>query len=140
MPDVTPLPAAVPARMGSNAGQPITRRDGILKVTGAARYAADNHPAGLLHAVYAPATIARGRVSHLDVAAATAHPGVVAVITPENRPALMLDPDDQALPLRLPHRGAAERPRPLCRPADRAGRRRDAGGGDRGRRAAGAAL
>ena len=30
-------------------GQPLTRRDGILKVTGRARYAADNHPAG--HAV-----------------------------------------------------------------------------------------
>ena len=33
------------ARHGSNIGQPLTRRDGILKVTGAAPYAADHHPA-----------------------------------------------------------------------------------------------
>ena len=36
----------------------------------------------MLHAVYAVSTIARGRVASLDVAAAKAHPGVVAVITP----------------------------------------------------------
>ncbi len=28
-------------RLGSNAGQPMTRRDGVLKVTGQAPYAAD---------------------------------------------------------------------------------------------------
>jgi xanthine dehydrogenase YagR molybdenum-binding subunit len=85
-------------RFGSNSGQPLTRRDGVLKVTGAARYAADNNPAGLLHAVYAGATIARGRVSFLDVAAARAHPGVVEVITPANRPALAMDPDAKLHP------------------------------------------
>ena len=95
MPDVTPIPTATPRRMGSNAGQPITRRDGVLKVTGAARYAADNRPDGLLYAVFASATIARGRVTHLDVEAARAHPGVVEVITPANRPPLALDPDDK---------------------------------------------
>ncbi|MBI1219119.1 MAG: molybdopterin-dependent oxidoreductase [Rhodobacteraceae bacterium] len=92
MPDTIPLsPAHV--RYGSNSGQPLTRRDGILKVTGAATYAADNHPKGLLHAVVAVSTIARGRVSFLDVAAAKTHPGVVEVITPANRPPLALDPD-----------------------------------------------
>ena len=80
-------------RFGSNAGQSVTRRDGIAKVTGAATFAADNHPEGLLHAVYVPATIARGRVIHLDTGAAKAHPGVVEVFTPENRPALAGDPD-----------------------------------------------
>lgn len=80
-------------RLGSSSGQPLTRRDGALKVTGAATYAADNHPAGLLHAVHAVSTIARGRVASLDVAAAEAHPGVVAVITPANRPPLAQDPD-----------------------------------------------
>ncbi|RAI00278.1 dehydrogenase [Acuticoccus sediminis] len=82
-------------RLGSSAGQPITRRDGHLKVTGAAPYAADNRPDGLLHAVYAVSTVARGRVTELDVAAAEAHPGVVAVYTPANRPALMRDPDEK---------------------------------------------
>ncbi len=80
-------------RFGSNAGQSVTRRDGIAKVTGAATFAADNHPEGLLHAVYVPATIARGRVIRLDTGAAKAHPGVVEVFTPENRPALAGDPD-----------------------------------------------
>ena len=80
-------------RFGSNAGQSVTRRDGIAKVTGAATFAADNHPEGVLHAVYVPATIARGRVIRLDTGAAKAHPGVVEVFTPENRPALAGDPD-----------------------------------------------
>ncbi|WP_424136766.1 xanthine dehydrogenase family protein molybdopterin-binding subunit [Roseomonas chloroacetimidivorans] len=85
-------------RHGSNAGQPITRRDGVLKVTGAARYAADNHPPGMLYAVIAAARIARGRVAALDVAAAQAHPGVVEVMTPANRPPLALHPDDKSVP------------------------------------------
>ncbi|UOM34098.1 xanthine dehydrogenase family protein molybdopterin-binding subunit [Acuticoccus sp. I52.16.1] len=82
-------------RLGSNAGQPITRRDGHAKVTGAATFAADNHPQGMLFAVYASAAVARGRVTFLDVAAAKAHPGVVEVITPANRPALARDPDEK---------------------------------------------
>ena len=85
-------------RHGSNIGQPITRRDGVLKVTGAARYAADNHPPGMLYAVMAVSSIARGTVTFLDLAAATAHPGVVAVMTPDNKPKLALDPDAKLHP------------------------------------------
>ena len=88
----SPLPTTH-IRHGSSIGQPLTRRDGVLKVTGAARYAADNHPAGLLHAVLAVSRIARGRVASLDVAAAKAHPGVIEVMTPENAPKLAQDPD-----------------------------------------------
>ncbi|CAM3065810.1 xanthine dehydrogenase family protein molybdopterin-binding subunit [Paracoccus nototheniae] len=80
-------------RLGSNAGQPMTRRDGMLKVTGQAPYAADRRPAGLLHAVAASAGIARGRVVHLDTAAAMAHPGVIRVYTPANCPPLAVHPD-----------------------------------------------
>lgn len=98
MSDVTPIATALPQRMGSNSGQPATRRDGILKVTGGATYAADNHPAGLLHAALACATIARGRVTGFDVAAAKAHPGVVEVITHENRPDLAMDPNAKPMP------------------------------------------
>ncbi len=82
-------------RHGSNLGQPLTRRDGILKVTGAAPYAADRHPPGMLYAVMAVSRIARGRVSRLDVAAAKRHPGVVAVMTPDNKPALAQHPDEK---------------------------------------------
>jgi xanthine dehydrogenase YagR molybdenum-binding subunit len=106
MPEITPtqVPAHIPGhvpghvRHGSSIGQPLTRRDGVLKVTGGARYAADNHPAGMLHAVLAVSSIARGRVTCLDVAAAKAHPGVVDVMTPAHKPKLAQDPDEKSHP------------------------------------------
>jgi xanthine dehydrogenase YagR molybdenum-binding subunit len=93
---LTPTPLHV--RHGSSIGQPLTRRDGVLKVTGGAKYAADHHPAGMLYAVLALSIIARGRVTCLDIAAAKAHPGVVEVITPANRPPLAQDPDEKSHP------------------------------------------
>jgi xanthine dehydrogenase YagR molybdenum-binding subunit len=85
-------------RHGASIGQPLTRRDGLLKVTGQARYAADNHPPGMLHAALAVGSIARGRVTFLDVTEAKAHPGVVEVMTPANRPPLAMDPDAKTDP------------------------------------------
>ncbi|MFD0934204.1 xanthine dehydrogenase family protein molybdopterin-binding subunit, partial [Methylobacterium trifolii] len=85
-------------RHGSSIGQPLTRSEGPLKVTGQARFAADNLPPGTLHAALCVATIARGRVTHLDVAAAEAHPGVVAVMTPDNAPKLAQHPDEKTNP------------------------------------------
>ncbi|MDR3465952.1 MAG: xanthine dehydrogenase family protein molybdopterin-binding subunit [Xanthobacteraceae bacterium] len=97
-PELSPTHNPAHVRHGSSIGQPLTRRDGVFKVTGQARFAADNHPAGLLHAVLAVSSIARGRVTSLDVAAAKAHPGVVEVMTPANRPPLALDPDAKTNP------------------------------------------
>ena len=74
-------------RHGSNIGQPMTRREGVLKVTGAARFAADNHPPGMLYAVLAVSSVARGRLASLDVAAAKAHPGVSIGSYPSMTPA-----------------------------------------------------
>jgi xanthine dehydrogenase YagR molybdenum-binding subunit len=91
------LPAH-PPRYGSSSGQPLTRRDGVLKVTGQATYAADNHPEGMLYAVIVPSRIARGRVLSLNIDAAKAHPGVVEVLTPENRPPLSHDPNEKLPP------------------------------------------
>ena len=96
--DIALTQTAAHVRHGSNMGQPLTRRDGILKVTGSARYAADNHPPGMLYAVVAVSSIARGRVAFLDVAAAKAHPRVVEVMTPANKPALAQDPDEKSDP------------------------------------------
>jgi xanthine dehydrogenase YagR molybdenum-binding subunit len=93
---LTQTPANV--RHGSNIGQPLTRREGVLKVKGQARYAADNHPPGMLHAVMAVSSIARGRVTFLDVQAAKNHPGVIEVMTPANRPPLAEDPDAKTNP------------------------------------------
>src|SRR6202049_2184960 len=98
MPEIVLTQAPAHLRHGSNIGQPLTRRDGQLKVTGAARYAADNHPPGMLYAVLAVSSIARGRVAFLDVAAAKAHPGVVEVITPGNAHSLANDPDAKMNP------------------------------------------
>lgn len=81
------------AETRSGVGQPIRRRDGIAKVTGAARYAADRPVPGLLHAVLAVSGIARGRLKRLDIAAAKTEPGVIEVMTSANRPALAIDPD-----------------------------------------------
>ncbi len=85
-------------RHGSNIGQNLTRREGVLKVTGAARYAADHHPAGMLYAAMCVSSVARGRVTSLDVAAAKAHPGVVDVMTPENAPKFARHPDEKTNP------------------------------------------
>src|ERR1700688_458294 len=98
MTEITLTQAPAHVRHGSNIGQPLTRREGVLKVKGEARYAADNHPPGMLHAVLAVSSIARGRVSFLDVQAAKSHPGVIEVMTPANRPALAEDPDAKTNP------------------------------------------
>ncbi len=98
MADIALTQAPAHLRHGSNIGQPLTRRDGLLKVTGGARYAADNHPPGMLYAVLAVSGIARGRVTFLDVPAAKAHPGVVEVMTPANAPKLAEDPDAKTNP------------------------------------------
>ena len=97
-PEIRLAEAPAHARHGSNIGQPLTRREGILKVKGEARFAADNHPPGMLHAVLSVSSVARGRVTSLDVQAAKGHPGVVEVMTSANRPALAEDPDAKTNP------------------------------------------
>ncbi|WP_407117106.1 xanthine dehydrogenase family protein molybdopterin-binding subunit [Bradyrhizobium sp. LMG 9283] len=98
MPELNLTSAPAHLRHGSNIGQPMTRRDGILKVTGRATYAADNHPPGMLFAVMAVSSIARGRVVSLDVAAAKRHPGVVDIMTPDHKPQLAVAPDTKTNP------------------------------------------
>ncbi|SCX19217.1 xanthine dehydrogenase family protein molybdopterin-binding subunit [Mycolicibacterium fluoranthenivorans] len=63
------------------AGQAITRVDGHLKVTGQARYAADNPVPDHLYAVLVGSTVSRATVVAIDTKAATDHPGVVRVLT-----------------------------------------------------------
>jgi xanthine dehydrogenase YagR molybdenum-binding subunit len=66
-------------------GRPTPRVDGELKVTGRACYAADYDAPDLLHGVIVSATVAAGRISSIDIAAASRFPGVVHVFTHENR-------------------------------------------------------
>ncbi|MGP4101015.1 xanthine dehydrogenase family protein molybdopterin-binding subunit [Nonomuraea sp. KM90] len=76
--------------MSGLVGQGVARVDGRAKVTGAARYAADNEVAGVLHGFLVMSTIARGEVVEIDTRAALAHPGVVAVYTHADMPRLRL--------------------------------------------------
>jgi xanthine dehydrogenase YagR molybdenum-binding subunit len=74
-------------------GQPVSRVDGQLKVTGGARYAAE-FDAGpeLAYGVVVQSTITRGRIAVIDRTAAEAAPGVLAVLTPSNAPKLAYRP------------------------------------------------
>jgi xanthine dehydrogenase YagR molybdenum-binding subunit len=86
-----PLRAPQPA-----IGQPLSRVDGRLKVTGAARYAADNPVPDLLHAVLVCSTIARGAVARIDSSAALKHQGVQRVLTDFRGVTLPFDPGQVA--------------------------------------------
>ena len=65
-------------------GRDTPRVDGPLKVTGTAQYASDFHFPGLLYAVPVEATIANGKITKLDTAAAEKMPGVRAILHREN--------------------------------------------------------
>ena len=64
-------------------GQGITRTDGPLKVTGQAPYAAEMGDGSEAVGVFVRATIAKGRVTHIDEDALRAMPGVLTLITDE---------------------------------------------------------
>lgn len=70
----------------STVGAPVPRIEGPAKVTGTARYSADRTPPGVLHAVLVGAPWAAGCLEGIDVGAALAVPGVVAVLTEADLP------------------------------------------------------
>ena len=61
------------------------RSDGLPKVTGQARYAADLTLPGMTHAAFLYAGVPSARIRRLDTAAARALPGVLAVLTAARR-------------------------------------------------------
>ena len=69
-------------------GQGLDRVDGKLKVTGQARYAGEYPETDLLYGSVVSSTIARGRVTHIDVTEALQVPGVVMILDHKNRPKL----------------------------------------------------
>lgn len=69
-------------------GQPRSRADGPLKVTGAAMYAADTPIDDLLFGVFVGATIPSGRLTRLHADDAAHAPGVVHVFTQADMPRL----------------------------------------------------
>jgi xanthine dehydrogenase YagR molybdenum-binding subunit len=71
-------------------GLPIDRRDGRLKVTGRAKYAAEFDLDNVAHAVLVQSTITSGSIAGFDLAIAQAAPGVLAILTPQNAPRLAI--------------------------------------------------
>ncbi len=69
-------------------GAPLNRLDGAQKVTGAAKYAYEYPVEDVAYVFPVQSTIARGRVSSIDVSAAWELPGVITVLSHENAPRL----------------------------------------------------
>jgi xanthine dehydrogenase YagR molybdenum-binding subunit len=65
-------------------GTQLSRTDGHLKITGAARYAIEQRLNGLVYGVIVGSTIPAGRIASIQSAAARAAPGVLAVYTHES--------------------------------------------------------
>lgn len=69
-------------------GKPINRLDGLDKVTGKAKYAAEFDTPDLLHGYVVNSTIAKGKIKKIYAQDALSLPGVIKVFTHENRPKL----------------------------------------------------
>lgn len=67
-------------------GKPLDRVDGIEKVTGQARFAAEYKLDNLVYAALVYSTIAKGSIRSIDTGEAESASGVVAVITHKNAP------------------------------------------------------
>jgi xanthine dehydrogenase YagR molybdenum-binding subunit len=74
-------------------GKPTSRIEGIAKVTGAAKYAAEYNVSGLAHGFVVTSTIAKGRIKRIHTADALAVDGVLDVLTHEHRPELASSDD-----------------------------------------------
>src|SRR5882672_390412 len=78
------------------------RVDGRLKVMGAATYPIDVALPGMAHAILVQSTVTSGRIRHIAVDAAERAPGVLAVITHVNAPAVARGPITSLGPSPLP--------------------------------------
>ena len=78
-------------------GTPMSRVDGRLKVTGGARYTAEFQVKDVSYGVLVLSTVAKGRVTRIDTAAAAKAPGVLAVITHQSAGKVVLPEKAKAL-------------------------------------------
>lgn len=90
-------------------GIPTSRIDGHAKVTGAAKYAGEFTAPDLVHAAIVQSTIAKGRITMIDVSPAMDVDGVIAVLTHKNRPTLA-DNDEAYKDNVAPDKGSPFRP------------------------------
>src|SRR5215475_7443156 len=94
--------------MAAYIGSATPRIDGVSKVTGAAKYAAEFNVPGLLHGSVVTATIAKGRIVQIDCSAALRAKGVIDVLTHAYRPPLA--DNDQAYKDSVAPEGSPFRP------------------------------
>ena len=88
-------------------GKEMSRVDGVAKVTGKAKYAAEFQVPNLAYGFIVTGTIAKGRITAIDAREAEAAPGVVRVLTHLNAPRL----GPKASTEQSPPRAAEERDR-----------------------------
>lgn len=69
-------------------GTRVDRVDGVAKVTGQAAFGADIHLPGLLYGKILRSPHPRARITRIDTSRARQHPGVMAVLTGDDLPAL----------------------------------------------------
>lgn len=86
-------------------GQPITRVDGSLKVSGQAPYAAEYHVDNMAYGVLVGATIAKGKVKKIDEKSVANIPGVIKVVTDAKH---FLRNSQQGGKMKAPAQGAVE--------------------------------
>ena len=112
-PDATPLASAGPAAAPPGAapgrprdpgdhpmtGAPVSRIDGLVKVTGAARYAAEVPVEGAVYGALVQSTVARGRIRSFNTREAERAPGVLRVLTTANAPRDLRRPTGFSEPL-----------------------------------------
>jgi len=97
----------IAAQSVRSSGKPVNRVDGRKKVTGEARYAAEFFADGMAYGFALPSRIASGRIVSIEAARALELPGVLMVLTHENRPDMPLHDDaykDQSAPGGMPFR------------------------------------
>ncbi|MGJ0239237.1 xanthine dehydrogenase family protein molybdopterin-binding subunit [Novosphingobium fluoreni] len=86
------IPGGVPdpliGRKHGLIGKPVSRLDGVHKVSGTAAFAAEYRFDGMVYAALVYSTIPKGRIAAIDSAQAEAAPGVVLVMTHHNAPRL----------------------------------------------------
>ena len=70
----------------SSVGQPISRLEGHLKVTGSAKYAGEYDAPDLLYGYVVNSTITKGKIKSIDTEAVKQMEGVIEVFTHKNRP------------------------------------------------------
>src|SRR3990172_905442 len=85
-------------------GKPVGRVEGPDKVSGAARYAADQLPPGVIWGKAHRSALPHARILRIDTAKARAYPGVLAVLTAADLPDVLVGRLMFHLPVLAPER------------------------------------